>query len=99
MELGAPVGLRLPSDARIWAVEAGDVCTFSENLTEDVQRAVPLVVAGVVRDLVSYARSWRRGKTFGAERFERELAEQRPAACRSKAQRRFLDFLDGLCAP
>src|SRR5664279_1346871 len=51
------------------------------------------------QEIVSYARSWRRGKTFGAERFERELAEQRPAARRSQAQRRFLDFLDGLCAP
>ncbi len=39
------------------------------------------------------------GKTFGAERFERELAEQRPAARRSQAQQRFLDFMDGLCAP
>src|SRR5204863_5109673 len=26
-------------------------------------------------------------------------SEQRPAARRSQAQRRFLDFLDGLCAP
>ena len=51
------------------------------------------------QEIVSYARSWRRGQTFGAERFERELAEQRPAARRSQAQRRFLDFLDGLCAP
>jgi len=32
------------------------------------------------QEIVSYTRSWRRGKTFGAERFERELAEQRPAA-------------------
>jgi hypothetical protein len=50
------------------------------------------------QEIVSYARSWRRGKTFGAERFERELAEQRPAARRSQAQQRVLDFLDGLCA-
>ena len=51
------------------------------------------------QEIVSYARSWRRGQTFGAERFERELAEQRPAARRSQAQQRFLDFMDGLCAP
>ena len=50
------------------------------------------------QEIVSYARSWRRGQTFGAERFERELAEQRPAARRSQAQQRFLDFMDGLCA-
>jgi hypothetical protein len=51
------------------------------------------------QEIVSYARSWRRGKTFGAERFERELAEQHPAARRSQAQQRFLDFMDSLCAP
>jgi hypothetical protein len=51
------------------------------------------------QEIVSYARSWRRGQTFGAERFERELAEQRPAARRSQAQQRLLEFLDGLCAP
>jgi len=51
------------------------------------------------QEIVSYARSWRRGQTFGAERFERELAEQRPAARRSQAQQRVLDFLGGLSAP
>ncbi len=50
------------------------------------------------QEIVSYARSWRRGQTFGAERFERELAEQRPAARRSQAQQRFLDFMDGFYA-
>jgi hypothetical protein len=30
-----------------------------------------------VHEIVSYARSWRRGQTFGAERFEAELAEFR----------------------
>ena len=34
-------------------------------------------------EVVSYARSWRRGQTFGAARFEKLLAEQRPAARRS----------------
>jgi hydrogenase maturation protease len=55
MELGGAVGLRLPADVRIWAVEAKDVSTFSERLTPDVQRAVPLVVEDVVRDLDSGA--------------------------------------------
>ena len=50
-----------------------------------------------VAEVVSYARSWRRGQTFGAERFERLLAEERPAARRSQAQQRLLDSLDGLC--
>ena len=51
-----------------------------------------------VQEIVSYARSWRRGQTFGAERFEAELAEFRPAARRSRAQDRLFAFLDGLCS-
>jgi transposase len=52
-----------------------------------------------VEEVVSYPRSWRRGQTFGADRFEKILAEERPAARRSQAQRRLLDSLDGLCSP
>jgi len=51
-----------------------------------------------VHEVVRYARSWRRGQTFGAERFERVLAEERPAARRSQAQHRLLDSLDGVCS-
>ena len=50
-----------------------------------------------VEEVVGYARSWRRGQTFGAERFEKLLAEERPAARRSQAQQRLLDSLDGMC--
>ncbi|MBZ5723952.1 MAG: hydrogenase maturation protease [Acidobacteriia bacterium] len=53
LELGALAGLRLPRDVRIWAVEADDVSTFSENLTPHVRHAVPLVVEDVVRHLES----------------------------------------------
>jgi hypothetical protein len=49
-------------------------------------------------EVVSYARSWRRGQTFGAARFEKLLAEHRPAARRSQAQQRLLDSLDGMCS-
>ena len=52
-----------------------------------------------VNELVSYPRSWRRGQVFGADRFEAELAELRPAAKRSRAQQRLFAFLDGLCPP
>jgi len=51
-----------------------------------------------VNEIVSYARSWRRGQTFGADRFEAELADLRPAARRSRAQQRLFLFLDGLCS-
>jgi len=51
-----------------------------------------------VNEVVSYSRSWRRGQTSGADRFEKLLAEERPAARRSQAQQRLLDSLDGLCS-
>jgi hypothetical protein len=38
-------------------------------------------------------RCWRRGQTLGAERFQKELLEQRPAAERSAAQRRLVLLL------
>ena len=44
-------------------------------------------------EVVRYARSWRRGQTFGAERFEKELLQQRPGAERTKAQQRLVAFL------
>ncbi len=51
LELGKTLGLQLPEDVKIWAIEAGDVETFSESLTEQVQGAVPLVVEDVIRYL------------------------------------------------
>ena len=51
-----------------------------------------------VNEIVCYPRSWRRGKTFGADRFEAEVADLRPAARRSRAQQRLFLFLDGLCS-
>ena len=51
LELGAKLGLSLPSQITIWAVEAADVKTYSEKLTREVERAVPIVVAGVMRQI------------------------------------------------
>jgi hypothetical protein len=45
------------------------------------------------RELAGYARSWRRGQTFGAERFEKELLQQRALADRSAAHRRLVCIL------
>ncbi len=42
------------------------------------------------REIVRYARSFRRGQTFGAERFEKDLLEQRPGAERTHTQQRFV---------
>jgi hydrogenase maturation protease len=51
LEFGRAIGLRLPGRIRIWAVEAGDVETLGETLTPPVERAVPLVVRDVMREL------------------------------------------------
>ena len=45
------------------------------------------------QEIVCYARSWQRGKTFGAERFQKELFAQMAAAQRSAAQRRLITLL------
>jgi Ni,Fe-hydrogenase maturation factor len=43
------------ADIRIWAVEVDDVSTFSEDLTPEVLRAVPLVVEDVAREVEASA--------------------------------------------
>jgi len=44
-------------------------------------------------EVARYARSWRRGQTFGAEHFEKELLAERPPAERSAAQQRLISIL------
>ena len=51
LELGAMLGMSLPQQITIWAIEAGDVETFGEKLTREVERAVPTVVEGVMRQI------------------------------------------------
>jgi transposase len=45
------------------------------------------------KEIVGYARSWERGRTFGAERFQKELFAQMAAAQRSAAQQRLIQLL------
>jgi hydrogenase maturation protease len=52
LELGRLSGVKLPRELRIWAVEAGDVTTFREGLTAEVEAAVPIVAAEILRDLL-----------------------------------------------
>jgi transposase len=51
-----------------------------------------------VNEIVSYPRCWRRGQILGADRFEAELAELRPAAKRSRARQRLFAVLENLCS-
>jgi transposase len=45
------------------------------------------------QEIVTYARSWQRGQTFGAEHFKKELFAQMAAAERSAAQQRLVALL------
>jgi transposase len=51
-----------------------------------------------VNEIVSYPRCWRRGQTLGADRFEADLAQLRPAAKRSQAQQRLFAVLESVCS-
>jgi len=53
LELGRATGVKLPSDVRIWAVEAGDVSTFCEQLTPEVRAAVPVVAGEILQELLA----------------------------------------------
>ena len=44
-------------------------------------------------EIVSYPRSWKRGQTFGAERFQKELLSSMAAAQRSADQKRLVALL------
>lgn len=45
------------------------------------------------KEIVGYSRCWERGRTFGAERFQKELYEKMAAAQRSAAQQRLIQLL------
>ncbi len=51
LEMGKMLELPLPSDIKIWGIGAKDVETFSEELTEDVARAVPVVLGEIIQYL------------------------------------------------
>lgn len=51
LEMGAMLGCELPALIKIWGIEAQDVETFGEELTESVRKAVPIVVRQVLREI------------------------------------------------
>jgi hydrogenase maturation protease len=54
LELGRMLGVHLPSKVRVWGIEASDVESFSERLTDAVFRSVPLAVEEIIKDLNHY---------------------------------------------
>jgi hydrogenase maturation protease len=51
LEFGKKLGLSLPQQIVIFAIEASDVHTFNEECTPEVKQAVPVCVEMVLREL------------------------------------------------
>ena len=51
LELGNRLGLALPQEIIIFAIEVDDVTTFSEECTPEVERAIPSCVDRIVQEL------------------------------------------------
>jgi hydrogenase maturation protease len=51
LELGKMLGLAMPQEVAIFAVEARDVTTFSEQCTSEIERVIPEVVKMVINEL------------------------------------------------
>ncbi|MBF0566737.1 MAG: hydrogenase maturation protease [Nitrospirae bacterium] len=49
--MGRMLGMRLPEEILIWAIEAKDVDSFGEELSEEVEKSLPLVVNSVLGSL------------------------------------------------
>jgi len=57
LDFGRQAGLSLPRQIVIFAVEAADTSTFSEECTPDVSRAIPVCVEMVLQELNADSRS------------------------------------------
>ena len=51
LELGKKLGIALPQQIIIFAIEVVDVTTFSEKCTPEVEKAIPLAVSMVAKEL------------------------------------------------
>ena len=51
LELGRRLGMEMPREVIVFAVEVADTTTFLEGCTPDVERAVPEVASLVLQDL------------------------------------------------
>jgi transposase len=86
--------LRLEFDGNCYCVPARYV---GEHLLVKAD-SQSLTIYDQDREVATYPRCWRRGQTFGAERFEKELLDQRPAARLSRTQQRLVTQLGARAA-
>ena len=57
LELGKRLGLEIPKEIVIFAIEVQDVTTFSEKCTPEVEKAIPKAVEAVARELEGDAKN------------------------------------------
>lgn len=51
LELGRRLGMALPQEIVLYAIEAADLSTFSEECTPEVKRAIPLCAQMILEEL------------------------------------------------
>jgi hydrogenase maturation protease len=51
LEFGKKLGLPLPQEIVIFAIEASDISTFSEECTPEVKQAIPICVEMVLKEI------------------------------------------------
>jgi hydrogenase maturation protease len=49
LETGRKLGMKVPEDIRIYAIEVKDPFTFSEDMTSEVANSVPGIVTEILR--------------------------------------------------
>jgi hydrogenase maturation protease len=52
LELGRKLEMDMPREVVIFAIEAKDMATFSEQCTPEVKKAIPKAVEAVVKEIV-----------------------------------------------
>ena len=52
LALGRMLGMSMPRDVKVFGIEARDVESFSEALTEDVERSVPEAVKMILKEVM-----------------------------------------------
>ena len=57
LELGHKLGMALPRQIVIFAIEAADVTTFSEECTSEVRQAIPVCVEMILQELNGHLKS------------------------------------------
>lgn len=51
IELGRTLGYQIPENINIYAIEIGENTTFTERLSPEIEKAVPLVIKQIVSEL------------------------------------------------